>query len=98
MSQKAARPSAAIVREYLDHLRVERGLAPNTLLAYRRDLTRLEGYAEARHRAMLELRQQDLSAFISSLKGPGLSPRSVARVVHGVRGFYRFAVRRSAQG
>jgi len=82
-----------MIREYLDHLRVERGLALNTLLAYRRDLTRLESYAEARHRPVLGLRQQDLSDFIGSLKGPGLSPRSVARVVHGVRGFYRFAVR-----
>lgn len=41
----------------------------------------------------MDLRQQDLSDFIGSLRRPGLSPRSAARVVHGVRGFYRFAVR-----
>ena len=93
MVQAAARGPATIVQDYLDHLRVERGLAQNTLLAYRRDLTRLETYASKGKQNVLELRQQDLSGFIAALKGPGLSARSMARVVHGVRGLYRFAVR-----
>jgi integrase/recombinase XerD len=93
MVQTAARGPASIVQDYLDHLRVERGLAQNTLLAYRRDLTRLETYAGKGQQNVLELRQQDLSAFIAALKGPGLSARSMARIVHGVRGLYRFAVR-----
>jgi len=82
-----------VVREYLDHLRVERGLAPNTLVAYGRDLVRLSAFARAARREVLDLRQGDLSEFIGALREEGLSARSVARAVHGVRGFFRFAVR-----
>ena len=90
---QAARRSATVVQDYLDHLRVERGLAQNTLLAYRLDLTRLEAYARRSKREILGLGQRELSSFIAGLRGPGLSARSVARLVHGVRGLYRFAVR-----
>ncbi len=79
--------------EYLDHLRVERGLAPNSLAAYGRDLARLSAYAERRGQAVLALKQADLADFIGSLRELALSPRSVARAVHALRGFYRFAVR-----
>jgi integrase/recombinase XerD len=83
----------ALDTEYLDHLRVERGLAENSLLAYARDLARLRSFADERGLAMGSLEQDDLSAFIQSLRGAGLAARSVARTVHAVRGFYRFAVR-----
>jgi integrase/recombinase XerD len=83
----------AITEEYLDHLRVERGLAPNSLLAYGRDLARLGAYARRRGKSLLALRQADLAAFMGSLRSAGLSPRSVARSVHCLRGLYRFAVR-----
>jgi integrase/recombinase XerD len=82
-----------IAEEYLDHLRVERGLAPNSLLAYGRDLSRLARFAESRKQTPLSLRQQDLSEFIGDLRTAGLSARSAARVVHALRGFYRFLVR-----
>ncbi|MFI5183508.1 MAG: site-specific tyrosine recombinase XerD [Vicinamibacteria bacterium] len=82
-----------IEAEYLDHLRVERGLAENSLLAYARDLARLQAFASERRKDILSLRQEDLSAFIQSLRAAGLAPRSAARTVHGVRGLFRFAVR-----
>jgi integrase/recombinase XerD len=83
----------AVVRDYLDHLRVERGLSPNTLLAYGADLARLARYADAERKDPLALTQGELAGFIASLRAEGLAPRSVARVVHSTRGFYRFAVR-----
>jgi integrase/recombinase XerD len=83
----------AILEEYLDHLRVERGLAPNSLSAYGRDLARLDAYARGRGKGVLALRQADLADFMGSLRAAGLSARSVARSVHGIRGLYRFAVR-----
>jgi len=78
---------------WLDHLRVERGLAENTLLAYERDLRALEAHAEARARSLTDLGQADLADFIGSLRDSGLGPRSQARHLFSVRGFYRFAVR-----
>jgi integrase/recombinase XerD len=79
--------------DYLDHLRVERALSPNTLEAYGRDLARLVVHAHRAKRSLLDLRQSDLTEFIGALRAEGLSARSVARTVHAWRGFFRFAVR-----
>lgn len=81
------------MRDYLDHLRVERALSPLTIEAYGRDLARLEAHAARRRRTVVALRQGDLAAFIGELRGQGLAPRSVARAVHAIHGLYRFAVR-----
>src|SRR5947209_190215 len=82
-----------VIADYLDHLRVERGLADNSLVAYGHDLSRLAGYARARRKRVLDLRQRDLTEFFARLRDEGLSARSVARAVHALRGMYRFAVR-----
>ena len=80
-------------RQYLDHLRVERGLSPNTLEAYGRDVARLGAFAAAQHRGLLDLVQADISRFVGQIRDEGLSARSVARAVHALRGLFRFAVR-----
>jgi integrase/recombinase XerD len=87
------RPVPAVVDQYLDHLRVERGLSPHTLTAYAHDLGRLAGHAESRGNDVLALKQADLAEFIATLREGGLGARSVARAVHAVRGLFRFAVR-----
>ncbi len=84
-------PSAA-VDAYLDHLRVERRLARLTLESYSRDLAGLARFAESAGLAVERLTRQDLEAFVRELMASGLSPRSVARAVASVRGFYRFLV------
>jgi integrase/recombinase XerD len=90
---KAAERDRNAPREYLDHLRVERGLSPRTLEAYEHDLKHLQAFAERRRTSAPRLSQAQLAAFVQLLRGEGLAPRSVARVVHGVRGFYRFLMR-----
>jgi integrase/recombinase XerD len=85
--------ASGIDAEYLDHLRVERGLSPRTLEAYGHDIARLREFAASRKRGLLGLRQADLSAFIGALRDGGLSARTVARSVHALRGLFRFAVR-----
>jgi integrase/recombinase XerD len=90
--------TTAVELEYLDHLRVERGLAENSLLAYSRDIARLRRFADDRAQSLLALGQDDLVAFIQSLRARGLAARSVARAVHAVRGLYRFAVREGRIG
>ena len=61
---KSSRP----VEAWLDHLRVERGLAANTLAAYERDLRALSAFAEGRGKGLLELRQGDLAEFVGALR------------------------------
>jgi len=80
------------VTGYLDELRVSRRLSPNTILAYERDLGRLVVFAERLDRAPEALERRDLEAFVRQLMSSGLSPRSVARSVACVRGFFRFLV------
>ena len=80
------------VSSYLDHLRVSRRLADNTVESYARDLGMLERFAGARGTAVERLSRADLEAFVRGLLTGGMSPRSVARAVACVRGFYRFLV------
>jgi integrase/recombinase XerD len=81
---------SARVDEYLTHLRYERRLADHTIESYARDLTDLARYAAASEIAVERLSRRDLEAFVRSLMSEGRSPRSVARMVACLRGFYRF--------
>lgn len=81
---------SAHVDEYLAHLRFERRLAEHTLESYGRDLVELLGFAAASDRAVVSLTRHDLERWVRTLMGEGRSPRSVARMVACVRGFYRF--------
>src|SRR5262249_34848621 len=74
------------------HLRVERRLADHTLESYARDLLALARFAAGAGRSPETLDRQALEAFVRQQMNAGLSPRSVARAVAAVRGFYRFLV------
>jgi integrase/recombinase XerD len=81
-----------MIDAYLDHLRVERRLAAHTLESYGRDLRALAKYAAGAERALDALDRASLDAFVRQQRERGLSPRSVARMVAAVRGFYKFLV------
>jgi integrase/recombinase XerD len=78
------------VDAYLDHLRVERRLAEHTVESYARDLATLAEFAAAEERPLEALERADLETFVRDQRSAGFSPRSVARRVAAVRGFYRF--------
>ena len=82
----------ALIESYLDHLRVERRLAAHTLESYARDLGALARFAGTSGRRLESLDRPALEAFVRQQMGSGLSPRSVARAVAAVRGFYRYLV------
>jgi integrase/recombinase XerD len=81
-----------MIDAFLEHLRVERRLADHTLESYGRDLRALAEYAAADGRPPEALDRSALDAFVSQQRSRGLSPRSVARMVAAVRGFYKFLV------
>jgi integrase/recombinase XerD len=81
-----------VIDSYLDHLRVERRVAAHTLESYARDLRALARFAAGRQTRLDALDRQALEAFVRGQMTAGLSPRSVARAVAAVRGFYRFLV------
>jgi len=76
---------------YLSYLRDVRRMSPNTIESYARDLAGLAAFAEKSGRDVGGLERRDLEAYVRSLMASGLSPRSTARAVACVRGFYRFA-------
>ncbi|HSD49699.1 MAG TPA: tyrosine recombinase, partial [Actinomycetota bacterium] len=91
------------IQRYLDHLTVERGLADNTLRAYRRDLDRYG--ASLRARGIADARDADdqaVAAFVAGLSasthGEGRPYRasSVVRTLSAVRSFHRFLLREGA--
>ncbi len=77
---------------YLDHLRVERRLADHTLDSYARDLRQLARWAGAEGHGVEALDRAALERFVREQVARGVSPRSAARWVASVRGFYRFLV------
>jgi integrase/recombinase XerD len=65
-------------------------MSPNTIESYARDLAALGAFAEQRGVTPESLGRKELEAFVRSLMSAGLSPRSVARSVACMRGFYKF--------
>lgn len=88
MSERS--PERDLVREFLGYIQVEKGLSPNTLASYRRDLARLESWAQQRNRRLPELTRKDLREWIARLSRDGLAPSSISRAVSAARGFFRF--------
>lgn len=81
------------IDHYLDHCKVERGLAANTLDGYSRDLAKLAQHLTARGRATIDdITAEDLGAYLAALAAAGLSARSRARALVAVRGLCRFLV------
>ncbi|MFN6965252.1 MAG: tyrosine recombinase [Pyrinomonadaceae bacterium] len=82
-----------LIDNYIRHLRTERGLAEQTIEAYRRDLDKLVAWCLDAELDAVSLSRSDLSEFVMTLRYAGLSPASIDRIVAGVRGFYKFLVR-----
>ncbi len=84
------------VAEFLGALGAERGLAKNTVAAYRRDLQRYLAFLAERDRDVVAaVTPEDAAAFVASLHEAGLATSSVARKISSVRGFHRFLVAES---
>lgn len=83
-----------LVERYLGQLRVEGGLAINTLEAYRRDLSKWQAFlAGQRLRIGDAVTPQQVVGFLSSLHDQRLSATSSARVLSALRGWFRFLLR-----
>jgi len=82
----------ALVDSYLRHLTIERGMAKNTLAAYRADLSRYVSFLEQKGIGQPgEITELLITEFAESLKlKSGLISSSVARVLAGVRGLHKF--------
>jgi integrase/recombinase XerD len=77
-------------QNYLNHLRIERGLAENTLHSYQRDLEKFSGFL-SEHRLKLEtLSEVEIIEFQVFLKKASLSGASINRIVSSLKGFFKY--------
>jgi integrase/recombinase XerD len=74
---------------YLDYLAVEKGLSLNTIAAYRNDLNRLQR-SVARGRRIEQATRADLLRILQKMRLDARSPRSVARWIAAIKGFFGY--------
>lgn len=91
-SQHDNSPLLPTIKLYVRYLRLERNLSPNTIEAYRNDLAHLEAFMMRNNLKLEDVTLEQLHTFAASLHEYGITPRSQARVLSGVRSFFRFLV------
>ena len=91
-SQHDNSPLLPTIKLYVRYLRLERNLSPNTIEAYRNDLAHLEAFMMCNNLKLENVTLEQLHTFAASLHEYGITPRSQARVLSGVRSFFRFLV------
>lgn len=84
---------SAEVASFLDYARVEKGLSPNSISGYRRDLQKFFIYLQESHLELDRVRHEDIRKFLESLYRHGLGARSVARHLAALRHFFQFQVK-----
>jgi len=89
----AAAQGPGPIDRFLDAVWMERGLAPNTLAAYRADLTALDRWLEIHETELTSAKRGDLLEFMAARAQAGARPRSTARQLSSFRRFYRYMVR-----
>ncbi|PYS94157.1 MAG: site-specific tyrosine recombinase XerD [Acidobacteria bacterium] len=82
-----------LIREYISFLRVEKGLATNSLASYVRDLEKLTSWASVHGKELQDLSRVEMAGWSKWLLQAGLSARTVARAISTARGFFNYLLR-----
>lgn len=90
MQPRSVQGEAALFRRYYQYLRLERSFSENTLDAYKKDLDKLLRYYEEEGIDFRNVTLEQLQTFSATLMDLGISPRSISRILSGVRTFYKF--------
>lgn len=82
-----------IIQEYLHHLRIEQGLATNTVQSYKRDLQKYVNFLKERSFSNFnEVTKSDVQAYLSQLNDEKLATSSISRMVSALRQFHKYLV------
>lgn len=85
-----ARLTEDIFTRYKTYLKLEKSFSPNTIEAYQRDLKKLIAFIKEQGLDLKQLTYEDLQQFLAELHEQKIQPRSVARIISGIKSFYRF--------
>jgi integrase/recombinase XerD len=80
------------ISHFVSFLKIEKGLSENSVLAYERDVVKLKEYALPELEHPKEITREELKSFINALVEVGLSARSQARIISGIKQFYNFLI------
>ena len=81
---------ADVKKRFLAYLTMEKGMSANTAQAYSDDVDKLIRYLSGSGVGVERTSTDDLERFVCTLQDVGIQPRSQARIISGVKGFYRF--------
>jgi integrase/recombinase XerD len=86
----ASDANSRVVSDFLDYLRIEKGLAPLSISAYTTDICQFAEFLEQRKRTLLTARRNDVREFLQQLFSYQVDGRSVARKLSALRHLYRY--------
>lgn len=92
MSDEAKMQNRRLLQKFKQYLLLEKGLSTNTLEAYVHDVEKLFEYLERQDMQPLDVKLEDLESYLASLHDERIRPRSQARMLSGIRSFYRYLV------
>ena len=78
------------IERYKTYLRLEKALSANSIDAYLTDLDKLTNFVESEGKKYADVTYDDLQQFVARLHDIGIHPRSQARIISGIKSFYRF--------
>ncbi len=78
------------IKDFTSYLKIEKGLAANSVLAYENDVKKLEDFARVRNLETETITYTHLKEFVKELYDLGLSARSQARIISGVKQFFQY--------
>tara|TARA_B110000037_G_C17105454_1_gene499663 strand:- start:924 stop:1826 length:903 start_codon:yes stop_codon:yes gene_type:complete len=81
-----------LIQQFLLYLKLEKALAENSILAYGRDINKLEQYLvlEKKSLSFLNISLNELQTFLAYLYDFGLNEKSQARIISGIKTFYKY--------
>lgn len=82
--------SERYIKQFVSYLKVEKGLAENSIFAYQRDVDKLLSFLSDQKLELDQVKPSDLNLFVGELYDLGLAPRSQARIVSGIKQFFEF--------
>ena len=78
------------ITEFVSFLKIEKGLSSNSIIAYQNDVDRLAGYCIDKNINIKEVQYTHLKLFVTELYDVGLSARSQARIISGIKQFFSY--------
>ena len=78
------------ITEFVSYLKIEKGLSSNSVIAYKNDTNKLKNYCEQNKLSVKDVQYEHLKNFVADLYDLGLSARSQARIISGIKQFYAY--------